>query len=153
LSSGRRWRRDGSRLEASSLANGPSVFGMQLPSPFGNLITIWNADGQVLRTLRRARPFFETLDTFAFVANDKQIAAPASIDSDTLSFCVFDIASGEVVREVPGPHPDKPRNVNHATILVASPDQSVLAVASGRALAQPPALYSTRDWSRLADLP
>src|SRR5262249_27799125 len=140
-------------LAAASLATGAGPFGMQLPSPLGNVITIWNAEGQFLRTLRRARPFFENLDTFAFVANDKQIAAPASIDSDTLAFSVFDLATGEIVHEVAGPHPDKPHAVNRATALVASPDQSILAVAFGPALAQPVALYSTRDWSKLADLP
>lgn len=37
-------------------------------------------------------------------------------------------------------------------MIAASPDQSLLAVSFGRALAQPVALYSTRDWTKLADL-
>jgi WD40 repeat protein len=148
------WSSDGSKLAAYSLGPGADMpTGGHLASPLGSLITIWHADGQVFRKLSRPQPFFWFHDTFAFVAGDKQIVAPASMTSDSLAFSVFDIESSEIVREIPGAFPDKPRNVNAATVMAASPDQSLLAVTFGAALAQPVALYSTRDWTKLADLP
>ena len=146
------WTSDGTKLAAYSRLSGADLLGVHIPSPFGNLITIWDAEGQLIRQIRRPQPFFETLDTFAFVAGNTQIAAPPSIMSNDLAFSVFDIATGEVVHEVAGAYPGKPRNINAAKGLVASPDQSILAVTLGRARAQPGALYSTRDWSKLADL-
>jgi len=152
------WSSNGAKLAASSLFAGADIPGipgapaMHIPSPFGSLITIWNADGQVFRKLERPKPFFQTLDAFAFVGGDKQIVAPPSMQSNTLAFSVFDIDTGEIVHEVAGSYPDKPRNVNAATVVVASPDQSLVAVTFGRALAQPVGLYSTRDWSKLAEL-
>jgi len=153
------WSSDGNKLAASSLISGADIPGargapgMHIPSPFGSLITIWDADGQVFRKLQRPQPFFQVLDTFAFVAGNKQIVAPPSMQSNILAFSVFDIDTGEIIQEVAGSHPDRPRNVNAATVVAASPDQSLLALTFGRALAQPVALYSTRDWSKLADLP
>jgi len=150
------WSSDGTKLAASSLGAGadlPFVFGAHIPSPFGSLITIWNADGQVFRKLERPKPFFGAVDTFAFVAGDKQIVAPPSMQSNDLGFSVFDIDTGEILREIAGSYPGKPRNVNAATVVAASHDQSLLALTFGRALPQPVALYSTRDWSKIADLP
>src|SRR5262249_54477428 len=96
------WSSDGAKLAAYILGPGRvwPLIGTLLPSPFGSLITIWNADGKVFRKLQRPQPFFQTLDTFAFVAGDKQIVAPPSMQSNTLAFSVFDIDTGEIVHEV-----------------------------------------------------
>jgi WD40 repeat protein len=148
------WSSDGTKLAASSIGQSgviPILPPMYVPNPFGSLITIWDSDGHIYRQIKRPQPFFSYDDTFAFVAGDKQIATPPV--SNSSAFTLFDIDTGEVVREVPGLHPDKPRNVNGAKILVASPDQSVLAVIFGRALAQQVVLFSTREWTKLADIP
>src|SRR5262245_18459234 len=76
------WSSDGTKLAASSLGAGadlPFVFGAHIPSPFGSLITIWNADGQVFRKLESQKPFFGALVTFAFVGRDYTIVARLSV--------------------------------------------------------------------------
>src|SRR5262249_11884008 len=104
------WSSDGTKLAACILGPGADMpfIGTHLPSPFGSLITIWSADGKVFRKLQRQKPFFQNLDIFAFVAGDKQIVAPPSMQSNTLAFSVFDINTGEIVHEVTGSCPDKP---------------------------------------------
>jgi WD40 repeat protein len=144
------WSSDGAQLAASSFGVGaPMPFIGRLPVTVGNLITIWNADGQVLRTLQQPKPFFELSNNFAFVAADKQVAAP-TLGSEKLAFWVFEVESGEIVHEIPATNHD-PQNRTRALLLVASPDQSILAATFPGT--QPVALYSTRDWSKLADLP
>jgi WD40 repeat protein len=148
------WSSDGTKLAALSYGSPARLpGGFLLASPFGSLITVWNADGSVVRELHRPKPFFQTQDTFAFAGGNTQIVAPPSEESHDLGFSVFDIASGEIVREVPGAYPDQVRSVNAAIKLATSSDQSILAVAFGRGRPQPVALYSTRDWSKLGDLP
>jgi hypothetical protein len=123
------WSSDGSKLAASSI--GPSVGIpflplMYIPNAFGSVITIWDSDGRPYRQIKRPKPFFAYNDTFAFVDGDKQIATPP-VSGGPSAFSLFDIDTGEVVQEIPGLHPDKPRNVNGAKVLIASPNQSVLA--------------------------
>lgn len=147
------WNSTGTEVAAYSFGPGATLPAIiSVPSAFASLITIWNADGTVFRELRRDKPFIETLDTFAFVNGDSQIVAPPSIYADHLAFSVFDIATGEVVREVPGNIPGKQRSTNGARILLASPDESILAVGFGHATPQPVALYSTKNWKKLPDL-
>jgi WD40 repeat protein len=55
-----------------------------------------------------------------------------------------------VVREVEGPRPDQDRQGNGANALVASPDESMLAVVFGFANPQAVGLYSTQEWSEIA---
>jgi WD40 repeat protein len=148
------WSSDGTKLAASSIGQPVAlsiVPSIHVPNPYGSLITIWDSDGHLYRQIKRSDPFFSFDDTFAFVGGDKQIVTPPV--SSTGAFSLFDTETGEVVREIPGLHPDKPRNVNGAKVLIASPDQSVLAVIFGRALAQQVVLYSTREWIKLADIP
>jgi WD40 repeat protein len=145
------WSADGTKLAASSLGSGPSE--LKNSSFFGSVITIWNADGEIFRKVARAQPFFEVGETFAFVTGDKQLVTPPSITSNTLAFSVLNVDRNNIVQEISGANPDKPRNVNAARSLVASPDQSVLAATFGRALPQPVALFSAHDWTKIADLP
>lgn len=147
------WSSDGSKLAAYSYSPGPNLLGTQLANPFGNRVTIWTADGQVYRELSRATPFFGFFDTFAFAADNREIVTPPLLKANDLAFSVFDIASGDLVREVDGNYPKLGRNVNGAKLIVASPDQTIIAATFGRALPQPVTLYSTRDWSKLAVLP
>ncbi len=148
------WNSDGTKLAAMVLGEPTSIPGFAtLPTIFGKLVIIWNADGTVFKQIQREQAFFEAGDNMAFAGGDRFLVTPPSEQSNDLAFSVFDLASGEMVRDVAGPHPDKPHNVNAATRLVTSPDQTILAVSFGRALAQPVALYSTRDWTKIADLP
>lgn len=117
------WSSDGTKLAASSI--GPSAVipilpPMYVPNAFGSLITIWDSDGHLYRQIKRPDPFFAYNDTFAFVAGDKQIATPP-VSGGASAFSLFDIDTGEVVREIPGLYPDKPRNVNGAKALILNP--------------------------------
>jgi hypothetical protein len=145
------WSSDGAKLAAANLgiAAGIPFSTISLPNPFGKRITIWNADGQLLQTLQRPNFFFRADSTFAFVAGNRQIVAPA-FDAGGLVVHVFDAETGDIAHEVAGPYPDGPQKKNWANLLLASPDQSVLAVAFGNDL--PVILYSTRDWNKLAEL-
>src|SRR6185437_7380551 len=149
------WSSDGSKLAAYSADGGRAgILGIvYLADPNSSLIMIWNADGTVFRELRRPRPFIETRETFAFAAGDQQIAAPPPLDSNDLALSIFDIATGVVVHDIPSNRPNRDRVTNGAKILVASPDQSILAVAFGDKDTQPVALYSTKNWKKLGDLP
>jgi len=149
------WSSDGTKLAASSAdrpgAGIPGIF--DLPDPDSSLIMIWNADGTVFRELRRSRPFIHTPETFAFVAGNWQVAAPPPLDSNNLALSVFDLATGEVVHDIRSDYPGGERFRNGAMKLVASPDQSILAVGFGHRGPRPIALYSTMDWGKLGDLP
>jgi WD40 repeat protein len=146
------WNSDGSKLAGVVLLGSsliPTFPAVSLASPFGKRITIWNADGSVFRELERPETAFTLGDRIAFVAGDTQIAAPPLMASQSLAFSVYDVASGAVVREVRGPLPDTER-LNRGQLITASPDQSILALAYKAEL--PVALYSAKDWSKLADL-
>jgi WD40 repeat protein len=139
------WSSDGSKLAAYMVAPGPL-------SVDGKLLTVWNADGQILREIEPPDFFFSSDDPLAFVAGGKQLATTPWFKSITLGFMVFDIESGKVVREIEGPERDRGRPDNAAVALASSPDQSILAVVFGRGRSHPVALYSTRDWSKVATL-
>jgi WD40 repeat protein len=148
------WSSDGTKVAAYSDDAGagiPTI--VYVPSPFASVITIWNADGTVFRTIQRSGPFLETFDTFAFVAGNSEIVAPPPVNGNDLALSVFDVFGGQTVRDLPGSYPGANRNINGARQLVASPDQKTLAVTFGHARPQPVALYSTDDWSKLAEFP
>jgi WD40 repeat protein len=148
------WNSDGTKLAVSSLGQGatiPIIPPMYLPNSSGRLITIWDSDGHVHQQIQRDLAFFEFDDTFAFVAGDRQIATPPIHELD--AFALFDVDTGQLIREIPGSYPGRPRSVNGAKILLASPDQSILAAVFGAGLDQNAALYSTHDWNKLAGLP
>jgi WD40 repeat protein len=114
---------------------------------FGNTVTIWDADGHVIRELQRWGAFYIG-NALAFVDGDTQIVTPpASYLSDNIAMSTFDIASGKVVREVEGPFPGEPRRNNTADILAVSPDRSLIAVIFGPASVQPVSIYSAKDWT------
>jgi WD40 repeat protein len=114
----------------------------------GKVITIWDSAGQMVRQIQRERAFFGYSDTFAFVSGDTQLATPPAL-SKIDAFSLFDIGTGEVVREIPGLYPGMSQNINGAKALVASPDRSILAVIFGRALDQPVSLFSTQNWNKV----
>lgn len=147
------WSSDSTKLAAAIIDAGPPVPAIGFRTgAFGNLIMVWEADGRLYRELRRKEPFLSVGSDIAFVAGDRQLVAPAMYSSNALAFSVFDLQSGEIVREIAGPAPDGKRSVNRAFRLVSLPDQQSLAVAF-QGDRRPVALYSTHDWSKLADLP
>lgn len=144
------WSSDGTKIAASSKYPNANMYGTQLPSPFGKLITIWDSQGRVVQQLNREKPFLVDGNTFVFVAGDKKIVAPSLLSYTTTMFSVFDIDTGEVAQEIPGQYAKKGSGDNRAALLAVSPDQTLLAVAY---LNRQAALFSTKDWSKLGDLP
>jgi WD40 repeat protein len=140
------WSSDGTKLAAPILIASAELLGLHLPSPFGNLIQVWSSDGHVIRSFKRDRAFFNQRSRVAFVGGDAQIATPMW-QSKEAAFFVFDVESGEVVREVAGPYPDDSRT----RLVAASPDQSVIAVSFAFGV-KPVVLYSARDWTEFGEL-
>jgi WD40 repeat protein len=137
------WSSDGTKLAAGSLGGSLPPFNIQ--NPYGKVITILDSLGHFVRQIQRETAFFVFDSTFAFVSGDTQLVTPPVSASG--AFALFDVTTGELVREVP-----KPRDVGGANVLVASPDQSILAVSFRYAMRQPVALYSAQNWSNRQDL-
>jgi hypothetical protein len=151
------WNSDGTKLAAGNIGQPqtvpvPMIPPMRLANIFGMLITIFHSDGRIAQQIRRTTSFFLHDDRFAFVTDNKLLATPPPLDQTT-AFALFDVDTGELVREIPGLHPGRPRNVNGAKVLVSSPDQTILAVIFGRAIEQNARIYSAQDWRKLAELP
>jgi WD40 repeat protein len=122
------WSSDGTKLAAGSLGGRFPPFNIQ--NPYGKVITIWDSLGHVVRQIQGETAFFVFDSTFAFVSGDTQLVTPPVSASG--AFALFDVSTGELVREVP-----KPRDVGGANVLVASPDQSILAVSFRYTMRQP----------------
>ncbi len=121
-------------------------------SEYGNLVTVWSVNGQVLQEFHRPG-IGDVTSALAFLSGNTEIVTPpTSNTAEDVAFSVFDIATGAVVRELPGPHPEWHGRANWAHHLVSSPDQSLLAAAFGPS-SQPVILYSTKDWSKIAEVP
>src|SRR4051812_17218993 len=56
------WSSDGKRIAAFTLGTAANLYGIRMHAPQGNLLTIWDADGEVLRELTRPQPFFAVGD-------------------------------------------------------------------------------------------
>jgi WD40 repeat protein len=123
-------------------------------SEWCNLVVVWGSDGTVVQKIQREGDHFIG-PALAFVAGNGQIAArPVSAKSSAdVAVSVFDIQTRQVVHAIQGPRPGQPAPVNFASALVASPDQSMLAVMFSRSAHQPIGLYSTKDWTKIADIP
>jgi WD40 repeat protein len=142
------WSSDGARLAALVRYPEQSIFGFTFPSAAGNRLSVWDPQGRAIREFQRPSAFFRIGEKLAFVAGNRQVVTPPMPAPS--AFSVFDIESGDI-RDVAGPNPDKPHSFNATARLAASPDQTIVAAAFYHE--QPVALYSTRDWTKLADLP
>jgi WD40 repeat protein len=68
-----------------------------------------------------------------------------------LAFSVIDVEKGEVLHNIPGPHPDQSEPRNIATDVAVSPDERLVAVICGRVEPQID-IFSAADWNRIATL-
>ena len=142
------WSADGTKIATIDSSNRYD------PRP-RNIITVWDAEtGKKLHELSRAGGFFLTAHSLAFVNDDKDVLVPAPPTVPTAALSILDVESGEVVRDVDGLHPEQLAwNINSPASFALSPDGSMVAVAPGRALAQPVVLYSTTSWQPVTTLP
>jgi WD40 repeat protein len=141
------WSSNGAKLAAASMGEAeviPFIPSMSIPNPYGKVVTIWDSSGRTIRRIQRDTVFFREEDMFAFVAHDRQLATPPPFSDSVAAFVLFDVETGEVAHTIVG---------SRATVLIASPDQSILAGIFGRGRDHSVALYSTPDWTKLPDLP
>src|ERR1700722_4587156 len=110
------WSKNGKRLAACSFSC--------------NDITIWNEQGDVEGRLTRPGAFYVG-NGLGFLNDDRWLIAPPRNDNATdVLASVFDIASGNVVREIAGPEPGATFG-NKAYLIAVSPDESVVAAVAG----------------------
>jgi WD40 repeat protein len=141
------WSSNGAKLAAASMGQAeviPFIPSMSIPNPYGKVVTIWDSSGRTIRRIQRDTVFFREEDMFAFVAHDRQLATPPPFSNSAAAFVLFDVETGEVAHTIVG---------SRATVLIASPDQSILAGIFGSEPHHSVALYSTPDWTKLPDLP
>ena len=136
---GAAWSYDGSMLAAYSYLGGD--------------ITVWDDVGRVVQEMHRpGAPYGGR--SLAFVESDQELVTPpASYEAGGVTLSVWDVRTGALVRDVPGPLPGASWRDNAAYTFALSPDQSVLALVYWPARAQPVALYSTRTWKAVGSLP
>lgn len=121
-------------------------------STWGNLVTVWSVGGTILREIRREGDHYVG-KALAFTSGDAEIISrPASYKLTNAAASVFEIATGAIAREVPGPHPGDEGRHNWALGFAISPDRSLLAAAFDGGIYQPVVLYSTKDWSKVAEI-
>jgi WD40 repeat protein len=128
------WAPDGSALAAASW--------------YGEDLTVWDKSGSVISRFKRLGGGPYVFNSLAFVngASALLFPPPQTPDNST-SLDVWDIATGKILKTVPGPDPDSTNYArNRAEQFVVSADQSIAAAAPtvGGAVA----IYETKDWTR-----
>jgi len=140
------WSPDGERLAAYA-RNAYSVM-------------VWSPDGKIERELPRAIGEAWNRDgVLGFLsAHDRLLTGPALLHEDPrvhdVAFSVLDAETGKVLRQVVGPTPGGPFQLNLADKGLVSPDQRFVAVAYqyfGDANQEPRiGVFATDDWRRVA---
>jgi WD40 repeat protein len=112
------WSRDGSTLAAAS--------------DYGGVLTVWDKTGRLLNQIRRAGGGPTLWGSIAFANGSSQLVFPPPQDAKNGdSFSVWDISTGKIIRTEIGPQPDGDYPLNRAQQFATSPDQTLLAVATG----------------------
>jgi WD40 repeat protein len=137
------WSSDSTKL-AAYISSGAGY------SDFGNLVTVWDHDGQLYRELGGTEEWlFSSLSPLAFAGRDRQLVVPPPQKSNDSAFSILDIDTGAVLQRIPGPA--LPSMMRLAKLQFAvSPDQSLVAVANGAVA--PVTLYSASSGALLAQL-
>ena len=137
------WSSDGKRIAAAS--------------NFGRNIAIWSQDGKPEQDIQRSLsngPYVG--NSLAFLGGGSLMLTPPDKAlglAETRSFSVWDIAQHKVVRDVPGPHPDRNFRFNQAQIFAVSPDESKVAVVSSLLAGEPVIVYSADGWAVIRRFP
>lgn len=127
------WSPDGSTLAAAS--------------NYGQDVVVWDRSGNMINHFKRfgGGPF--TFNSLSFVGGSSQLLFfPPENALESTAFDIWDVATGQVTKAIPGPAPTGHYQKNRAYNFVASPDQSLAAGAPfiGGAVV----IYETRDWKQ-----
>lgn len=128
------WAPDGSALAAASW--------------YGEDVTVWDNAGSVRSTFKRigGGPYVENSIAFINGASALLFPPPQTPDNGTC-LDVWDAASGQILKTVPGPEPDSTSYArNRAHHFVVSSDQSIAAAAP--TIGGNVAIYETKNWTR-----
>lgn len=116
---------------------------------------IWTVDGTLVHQIKRGGhyPAVYQQQNIAFVDGDSKILLPPGSDAPNTAMSLYELKTGALLRDIPGPWAEDPRvRRNAAVTIVPSPDQTLVAVLHSTFEPQPVGLYSTRTWQLLASL-
>ncbi len=140
------------RGAATAVAWSPDGSALAAASWYGEDLTVWNRSGSVLNGFKRIGGGPYPDNSLAFLNGSSQLLFPPPETPDN-STCVdvWDVATGQIVKAVPGPEPDSNNYArNRARHFVISPDQSLAAAAP--TVGGMVAIYETKNWKLIRAL-
>jgi WD40 repeat protein len=136
------WSADGGHLAAISDA--------------GKHIEVWDTAGGTTKVLTSGGFGPSVSSSLEFLIGNELLTPPKmqkSLEEDNLSFSIWDIQNGSLVKSVEGPFPDKPWRNNFFHVYTISPDKRLVAASPLEPTAKLITLYSTQSWQVLHNLP
>jgi WD40 repeat protein len=140
------------RGAAVAVAWSPDGSALAAASDYGGELTVWDRNGHVVKRITRVGGGPTLWGSLAFINGSAAlIFPPPEKVSASTAFAVWDVATGQIVRMENGPQPDAGRLLNLAVHFMTSPDQALLAVATGgnrgsSRFEKNVILYDTRSW-------
>lgn len=134
------------RGAATAVAWSPDGSALAAASWYGEDLTVWDKSGSVISRFKRVGggPYVE--NSLAFINGSSALLFPPPQTPDTsASIDIWDVATGRVLKTVPGPAPDSANYArNRAHHFAVSPDQSIVAATplTGGTIA----IYETKNW-------
>jgi WD40 repeat protein len=135
------WASDGSALAAAS--------------DYGGTITVWDSSGRQISQIKRIGGGPALGGSIAFINGSSQLAfVPPQDSNDDASICIWDVATGKIVKTLAGPEPGEAYSRNRGNHFMVSPDGSILAIATRGGKGSPnfranAIIYDTRNWQIL----
>jgi WD40 repeat protein len=114
----------------------------------GHRINVWDREGHLLSELSRSRRLIFGHGLGFLDRGGELVTAPATIESTNSLLSIFDLATGAVVRDLPGPKPGEKLG-NEALEIAVSPDESTIAAVTGGPPSgvEPVRLYTALDFN------
>jgi WD40 repeat protein len=137
------WSADGTRLAAYS--------------KYGQLVTVWDTSGKVIKTLERNPKGPYLGSSLEFLQDRNTLLTPPAVrdtpQDEHFSLSVWDIQRGIVVRNIDGPEPTKNWGFNWAGMFVTTNDKQVVAVTTDGPITQNVSLFSTQTGQLIRNIP
>jgi hypothetical protein len=116
---------------------------------YGGSISIWDADGNLLRTIDRAETLGPYVGPIAFLPGSHVLVGPAPTSEPGREPNIpvtWNVDAGQIERLVPNPAVDGDFQGNRPGEILVSPDGAYVAASPvGGAIA----IYSTKDWRQI----
>jgi WD40 repeat protein len=119
---------------------------------WGHQVSVWDRNGHLLTELSRSRQIIFGHGLGFLGDGTEVVTAPALVGSTNSLLSIFSLATGAVVRNLPGPKPGEKLG-NEALQIAVSPDETVIAAVTGGPPSgvEPVRLYTLPDF-HLADV-